>query len=62
MYGRAEFDLLKLRVLHQSNRSQDRKHKYKNMQGPQADGLKKPRAMKHGTISQHTTSLISEVA
>jgi transposase len=62
MYGRAEFDLLKLRVLHQSKRSQDRKHKYKNMQGPQADGLKKPRAMKHGTISQHTTSLISEVA
>jgi transposase len=62
MYGRAEFDLLKLRVLHQSKKSQDRKHKYKNRQGPQADRLKKPRRMKNGTTSQHTIISISEVA
>ena len=37
MYGRAEFDLLKLRVLHQSNKSQDEQHKYKHKQGLQAD-------------------------
>ncbi len=62
MYGRAEFDLLKLRVLHYSKKSQDRKHKYKNRQGPQADRLKKPRVMKNGTTSQHTILGISEVA
>ncbi len=54
MYGRAEFDLLKLRVLHQSKKSQDRKHKDKHRQGAQADRLKKPRVMKHGTTFQHT--------
>ncbi len=62
MYGRAEFDLLKLRVLHYSKKSQDRKHKYKNRQGPQADRLKKPRVMKQGTTSQHTIIGLSEVA
>jgi len=62
MYGRAEFDLLKLRVLHQSKKSQDRKHKYKHRQGPQADRLKKPRRMKNGTTSYHTIIGISEVA
>jgi len=46
MYGRAEFDLLKLRVLHQSKKSQDRKDKYRNRQGPQADRLKKPKRRK----------------
>jgi hypothetical protein len=51
MYGRAEFDLLRLRVLHQSKKSQDRKHKDKNGQGLQADRLKKPRRMKNGTTS-----------
>ncbi len=60
MYGRAEFDLLKLRVLHQSKKSQDRKHKYRNRQEPQADRLKKPRRMKNGTASQHTIIGISE--
>lgn len=30
MYGRAEFDLLKLRVLYRSKQSQDRKNKKKN--------------------------------
>src|SRR6266567_6460334 len=30
MYGRAKFDLLKLRVLHQDKKSQERKQKRKN--------------------------------
>ncbi len=46
MYGRAAFDLLKLRVLHQSKPSQDRKDKYRNGQGSQADRLKKPKRRK----------------
>jgi hypothetical protein len=45
MYGRAEFDLLKLRVLHRSKKSQDRKSK-KNHQGQQVGRLKKPKMMK----------------
>src|SRR5262249_24954773 len=62
MYGRAEFDLLRLRVLHYGKKSLERKHKYKHRQGPQADRLKKPRRMKHGTTSQHTILGISEGA
>jgi hypothetical protein len=61
MYGRAEFDLLKLRVLHRSKKSQDRKSK-KNHQGQQVGRLKKPKMMKSGRNSQHTTAGISEVA
>jgi len=33
MYGRAEFDLLRLRVLHSSKKSLERKHKKKAQQG-----------------------------
>jgi transposase len=62
MYGRAEFDLLRLRVLHQSQQSQDRKNKRKNHQAQQVGRLKKPRMSNHGTNSQHTTLGISEVA
>jgi len=62
MYGRAEFDLLKLRVLHRSTKSQDRKSKKKNHQGQQVGRLKKSKMMKSGTNSQHTTVGISEVA
>ena len=62
MYGRAEFDLLKLRVLHQSKKSQGRKNKKKNKQGQQVVHPKKPTIMKNGTISQHTTTGISKVA
>ncbi len=58
MYGRAEFDLLRLRVLHQSKKSQDRKHKYKRRQGPHVDRLKKPGRMKHGTTFQHGKELL----
>ncbi len=62
MYGRAEFDLLKLRVLHQSKKNQDRKNKYKHNQGQQVGRLKKLRRMKNGTNFQHTIPGISEVA
>src|SRR5438128_6604065 len=34
MYGRAEIDLLKFRVLHQSKKSQDRKNERRKKQGP----------------------------
>jgi len=62
MYGRAEFDLLKVRVLYQSKKNQERKNKYKNRQGHPVDHLRKPRRMTNGTNSQHTTIEISEVA
>jgi len=62
MYGRAEIDLLKLRVLHHSKKSQDRKNKKRKKQGQQVGHLKKPKIMKNGTISQHTTTGVSKVA
>ncbi|TMD26230.1 MAG: ISL3 family transposase, partial [Chloroflexi bacterium] len=62
MYGRAEFDLLKLRVLHRSKKNQDRKDKKKNHQEQQVGRLKKPKMMKNRTNSQHITTGISEVA
>ncbi len=61
MYGRAEFDLLKLRVLHQSKKKQDSKNKDQHHQGQQVGRLKKPRMMKNGTTSQHTITGISKV-
>ena len=62
MYGRAEFDLLKLRVLYQSKNSQERKNKYKHSQAQPVDRLKKPRRRKNGTNSQRTITGISKVA
>jgi len=62
MYGRAELDLLKLRVLHQSKRSQDRKNKKSNHPKPQVGPLKEPKIVKSGTNFQHTTTGISKVA
>jgi transposase len=62
MYGRAEVDLLKLRVLHHSTKSQDRKDKKKKKQGQLVVHLKQPKRMKNGANSQRTTSLISKVA
>ena len=62
MYGRAEFDLLKVRVLYQSKKNQERKNKYKNRQGHPVDHPRKPRRMTNGTNSQHTTIEISKVA
>ena len=62
MYGRAEFDLLKLRVLYQSKHLQERMNKYKNRQAQPVDHLKKPRRMKNDTHPQWTIAGISKVA
>ena len=62
MYGQAEFDLLRLRVLHQSKQSQDRKNKRKHKQGQQGGRLKKPKIVKNGASSLHPTTGISKVA
>ena len=62
MYGRAEIDLLKLRVLHRSKANQDRKDKQKKKQGQQVVHLKKPKSMKNAATSQHITTGISKVA
>ena len=62
MYGRAEFDLLKVRVLYQSTNTLERKNKYKNRQTQPVDRLKKPRGMKNGTNFHHTTIESSKVA
>jgi len=62
MSGRAEFDLLKLRVLYQSKKNRDRKNKKKNIQAQQVGRLKKPKIMKSGTNFQRTTTGISKVA
>src|SRR5207248_707641 len=50
MYGRAEIDLLKLRVLHRSKASQDRKDKKKKKQGQQAALVRL--AKRHGNAQQ----------
>jgi transposase len=52
MYGQAELNLLKLRVLHHSPKSLERKNKKKQAQ----------QERKKNTNSQHTTSVISKVA
>jgi transposase len=62
MYGRAEFDLLKLRVLYQSKKIQERKNKYKNSQAQPVDRLKKQGRTKNSTNSQHTLTGISKGA
>ncbi len=59
MYGRAEFDLLLLRVLHYSKKSLERKHKKK---AQQEDHLKTPSVSKKNTPSEHAAEVISEVA
>jgi hypothetical protein len=62
MYGRAEFDLLKLRVLYQSKHVQERKNKYQKSQAQPVGRLKEPRRMTNGTDSQCTRIDISKVA
>jgi hypothetical protein len=61
MYGRAEIDLLRLRVLYHSKKSQGRKSKRNKKQGQPVIHLKKPKSMKNGTNSHHTTTGISKV-
>ena len=60
MYGRAKFDLLKLRVLHYGKKSLARKSKKKQTQP--VGHLKTPRVIKNNTPSQHTIIGISKVA
>jgi len=62
MYGRAEVDLLKLRVLHHSKKSQDRKNKKKKKQEQHMVHLKKLKGMKNDTNSQYPTTGISKPA
>jgi hypothetical protein len=62
MYGRAKFDLLKLRVLHPCKKSQDRKNKKKNRQAQQMGPLKNTRGIKNGINSHYTIIEISKVA
>jgi transposase len=62
MYGRAEFDLLKIRVLYQDKKSQERKRKRKKRQEQQANRLTKPKMRTDGTTARYTASLISKVA
>ncbi len=63
MYGRAEFDLLKLRVLYQSKKNRERKSKKNNHhQTQQVNALKKLKSMKSDTNSEHITTAISKVA
>ncbi|HEX6478623.1 MAG TPA: transposase [Ktedonobacteraceae bacterium] len=62
MYGRAEFDLLKLRELHRSKQNQERKSRRKNRQGQPANRLTKPRGMKNDRNSQSSNMSINEVA
>ena len=59
MYGRAEFDLLTRRVLHQGKKNQERKDKAKKQH---MGRLRKPKRTKHSANSQQTTSDISSVA
>jgi transposase len=60
MYGRAQFDLLKRRVLHHSKKSLERKNQKKQAQ--QGDHLETPRVIKNNTNSQYTIIGISKVA
>ncbi len=60
MYGQADLDLLKLRVLHLSPRSLERKNQKKQAQ--QEEYLKTPRRRKKNTNPEHTTWVISKVA
>jgi len=62
MYGRAEFDLLKLRVLYQSKHVQERKNKYQKSQAHPVGRLKEPQRMTNATVSQCTGTDISKVA
>jgi len=63
MYGRAKFDLLRLRVLHQRRTSQhDQRRKTKRKQKAQVSPTKLPEAATKSPNSQHTTFGISEVA
>jgi len=60
MYGQADLELLKRRVLHHSPKALERKSKKKQAQ--QKDHLQIPKERKKNRNSQHTTEVISKVA
>jgi hypothetical protein len=60
MYGQADLDLLKRRVLHHDKKSLERKNN--KQQAQQAEPLKIPRMRKKSTTFQHTTIAISKGA
>jgi len=61
MYGQADLDLLKRRVLHHDKKSLERKNKKKATQTQQMGHLKKTELIKNGPHSSHTIMEISEV-
>jgi transposase len=61
MYGRAEFDLLRLRVLHQDKKSLERKNK-RQKKAQQGDNSKASRSRKKNLNSEQATGVISKVA
>ena len=61
MYGRAEFDLLRLRVLHQDKKSLERKNK-RQKKAQQRDNSKTSRSRKKNLNSEQATRVISKVA
>jgi hypothetical protein len=62
MYGRAKFDLLRLRVLHRAEDSPKEDKTTRNVHRRQQDPATVPRSAEKAVNSQHTTPLISEVA
>ncbi len=62
MYGRARFDLLRLRVLHRAEDSPKADKTTRNVPRRQQDPAAVPRSGENPVTSPHTTSLISEVA
>jgi transposase len=59
-YGRAKFDLLRLRVLHHHQKKQHEKKPYDHQQG--VNSLKNQKTRENRLVSQHTTFAISRGA
>jgi transposase len=62
MYGRAKFDLLRLRVLHRAEDSQKKNETSRTVSRQQHEPASVPRSGEKRGNSQHTTLWISEVA
>ncbi|WP_201374479.1 transposase [Ktedonobacter robiniae] len=62
MYGRAKFDLLRLRVLHRAEDNPKVDKTTRKVHHRQQDPATVPRSGEKTVNSQHTTAVISEVA
>ncbi|HEX4204490.1 MAG TPA: transposase [Ktedonobacteraceae bacterium] len=62
MYGRAKFDLLRLRVLHRTEENPKEGKTTRNVRQRQQDPADVPRSGEKTVNAQHTTAVISEVA